>query len=148
MEKFDITKAKNGDILVEGTNGYKNEPWLGKIFIFKGIEDNCIKFHCYYDIVRRSFHICENEKVHLGVVNDYTDVRPATTDEQLLLWEVIDDYKYYWDDELNKLVLEDKREIGKPEVTNIDLFNGSLHITHLNGIQRSIIEDLIKSWNK
>ena len=143
-----INDAKEGDILV---TKWKEEA-LGEIFIFKGIEKypggnrGYIKWHCMYDMLHRKFSVSDGS-THLGPA-DSTIVRPATEEEEFLLLDVMDDFNCYWDEDEMKMVFEDERPMGKPVVENNDQEHGILHISHLNGIQRSIVERLVESWNK
>lgn len=145
MKEWSINDAKEGDVLVTKWR----EDALGEIFIFKGIKEShgtgYIKWHCLYDLFHREFRVC-NDETHLGPV-DCTIVRPATEEEEILIAEVMDDYKCYFDNEELKIVYEEEREVGKPEITEDDYNNHVMRITYLNGLQRGIIERLVESWN-
>jgi hypothetical protein len=71
-----------------------------------------------------------------------------TESEELLMNTILDKYGYYFDEETNQLVQEGMPEVGHPEITWDDETNHEMEIKGLDGNQRYIIYELVKSWNK
>lgn len=141
-----INDAKEGDVLVHKWR----EEAIGDIFIFKEIEKvhgtGYIKWHCMYNQLHRQFSVSDGY-THIGRA-DSSIVRPATEEERFLLADVMDDFNCYFDEDEKKVVYEAEIPIGKPVVEKNDYENHVMYISHLSGLQRRIIEDLVKSWNE
>lgn len=88
-----IEQCQNGDVLV--CNFF--------VFIFKGIEDGCVKYHCAIAIDDNEFHASADAS-YMGVVgkNNY---RKANEREKAMMFKAIEDNGYVWDKETNTLSL-------------------------------------------
>jgi hypothetical protein len=144
-EFVDFNEVKKGDIILQV--GYDGS--CGNLIMFDHADDGLIHWLCWFDISKNEFHVNNNPKTHFGNVNEgrrnFKMVVP-TESEKILMDVILDKYGYYFDEDDNCLVQEGVPTVGQPKITWDDEENHEMVIKGLDGAQRNIIRELIKSW--
>ena len=96
-----IKDAKDGDVLVN---------WNNNIYLFKGIEEEVVKFHCYYSTNYEEFNIPFNNNSHLGLTEPQFEHHPATKEQRDTLFAKMKEAGYEWDAEKKELKKIDNEE--------------------------------------
>ncbi len=95
-----IQDAKDGDVLVN---------WNNTIYLLKGIEEEVVKFYCYYNTNYEEFNTPIDNNSHLGLTDPQFEHHPATKEQRNLLFQKMKEAGYEWNDEkleLNKIESE------------------------------------------
>jgi hypothetical protein len=94
FKDWTIQDAKNGDVLVN---------WNNNIYLFKGIEEEVVKFYCYYSTNHEEFNIPFNNNSYLGLTEPQFKHHPATKEQRDLLFQKMKEAGYEWNDEKKEL---------------------------------------------
>lgn len=104
---WDISYAKNGDVLVENKSGV--------ILMFRRIGniewDDVIDYHCYYDCYRKGFIVQEDVQYWGNTEN--CQLKPAAKEQRDLLFQKMKESGYEWDDDKKELKKIDQKSYGQ-----------------------------------
>ena len=94
FRSFTLEDAKDGDVLVN---------WNNTIYLFKGIEEEVVKFYCYYNTNCEEFNTPLDNNSHLGLIEPQFEHHPATKEQRDTLMKAMADAGYTFDFEKKEL---------------------------------------------